>query len=160
MQVKYFDPLVHVIDRVVLGAGDWDVSDEPTERQIIKKNLPFSGVRKPIRSIDVSGLFSLDGKDWSPEFPAADVLHEWKNSEYDIIEGVIRLRIEIVPDATMKIREIGFYCGKTMFFYKTMKEFVVGKMVDLSTTYAFNYNVRCHFASPSNINDIARSLLK
>lgn len=154
--LREFDPIYNSIESVVLGAGDWPINERLSEKDVIKTHLPFHHVITPLKEIKVQGLYSLDGKEWFTSFPYQQVFDYWRDSEYDVIDGVIRFGIEFQPDCNMSVREIGFYDG-CMFAYKIIDEFIIGKS---DRSYLFNYNLKCPFVSPQNINELYRKCQK
>lgn len=168
MLLNQFDPSSDVIDKVVLGEGDWPKKSHLTATEVVVNNLPFKGVRKAVKQIEVdSVLYSIDGNSWHQEFPLLETLEAWREGTLEelksedkevetVINGVIRVPVEIDPDKTMVVREIAFYSGKKLCVYKTVKDFIVGGIDGEQRTYRFNYHIHCHFATVANINSIAR----
>lgn len=151
MLLNNFDAAVHRINKIVIGSGVSDLS----EKEVVSKFLPFENVVHPFQDMSVSPVYSLDNETWFPDFPAREVFEDWKRGTHDVIQGIIKFRIEIVPDKNMSIREIGFFADETIFAYKVIKEFVIGKMEEMHR-YVFHYRLKCDFATSKNINNICR----
>lgn len=143
MFVRHFDPNADIIDRVVLGSGDWPIHEEIDELSLIKSKYPMRTVTRPLVTIPVAGLYSLDFVSWYDRFPGNEALHLWKDSSYSTIEGIVRFSIQIEPIKNMAIREIGLFCGEDMYVYRIINECVIGR-VD-KTSYTFNYHLKCIF---------------
>jgi hypothetical protein len=155
MLTNYYNPHEHEIDKIVLGSGDWIVDSLPSEKDVVSQHLPFYGVVAPIRTIEVKGLYSLDGEKWSPQFPLFETIEAWKKSSDDVVSGIISFRLEIIPDETLSIRELGFFVGEQMVIYKVIKEFLIGKVHDHEKfVYKFNYNLKCNFVTGATINSL------
>lgn len=151
MLLNNFDPAFDPIDTVVLGEGDWSLGACPSEKEIISRNLPFLSVRVPKKSIAVAPAYSIDGELWHSSFPKKDIIQAWISGDYDIIEGILRFKIQIKPDLNLKIREIGFLGNNILYAYRVIKEFVIGETLD-KDFFVFNYNLKCDFVSSKNIN--------
>lgn len=159
MQLDRFEPASTILDRVVLGSGDWEKGSRPSVKEVVDSRLPFTDVRKAIVSAQIQPTYSLDGKNWTFFFPYEEALNQWKEAkEAGAFEGLIRIRISVMPTETMIIREIGIFSGERLIFYDVLdKEFVIGKLADSDMRpYFFNYNLKCIFVSSENINLIAK----
>lgn len=159
MLLNSFDPSFDIINRVVFGAGDWPLDFIPETKDIVKARLPFTSVVSPVREVEVHGKYSIDGQIWYDHFPIREVVDCWKNKSTDYVDGIVSFRIELIPNETMSIREIGLFSNDKIVAYKAIKEFVVGKMIE-QVAYSFTHKLQCFFVTPETINSLVDRLNK